>query len=321
MTKDDEFSLKREMAVHGFTTYTSAFFETEEYKKLRNITIDLLPNKDIVFPQVKTLSIPKIKEEGRNIVLSHTNDIDLKVPFTYEDELKSILIERFPDGITETNMEEILTFINNKIELRHIFDIPVYSKINTETNGSINHEYFSNTDNIDFYKALQPIARHITLTGSIDSFTTGTYVHEMYHALSMRNKSYTNNALYNEFLSIFMEFVSAYDMDESLTKPAMTERLLLTKSNFLSLERTLFNEGENIDSIIDKTYILSSILAFSLFNTYLHSSNNGKKQIDNDINKVLMGEYQLEYVLNKYEVNEEKGSRVMKKQLKERIKL
>ena len=138
----------------------------------------------------------------------------------------------------------------------------------------------------------------------------------MYHALSKRNKGYTNNYLYDETLSIFMERVAALDINENLVNPAILRRTLAIKDDIINLTHNEFYE-ESYNSIIEpKKYILSFLLATSLFNTYIHSSTKGKRQIDNEINKVLMGYQQLEDILEKYEITEEKGSSIVKRQIK-----
>ena len=57
-------------------------------------------------------------------------------------------------------------------------------------------------------------------------------------------------------------------------------------------------------------------MASALFNVYLHSSNKGKKQIDDEINKVLMGTQKLEDIFDKYEITPERGTNIIKRQIK-----
>ena len=214
-------------------------------------------------------------------------------------------------------MDEIIEFVQNNMDLKKVTDIPLFSDLSSNRNGYTAYSpFYKNFQNLKYYEKLPHIIVAIGLKGSSDDFAKGIYVHEMYHALGKRNKGYTNNYLYDETLSIFMERVAALDLDENLVKPAILRRTLAIKNDIINLTHNEFFE-ESYNSIIKpKKYIISFLLATALFNTYSHSSNKGKRQMDNEINKVLMGYQQLEAVLEKYEITEEKGSSIVKRQIK-----
>lgn len=317
LNKSELLEFEKILALGGFNTYKSAYFDSENYKKLRTAFLDNLPKVNVAYPNIKFCSLSKVKQAGKEIVNKHTNNIDIKVPYSFEDELESALIETFGPNPEEDKMDEIIEFVQNNMDLKKVTDIPLFSDLSSNRNGYTAYSpFYKNFQNLKYYEKLPHIIVAIGLKGSSDDFAKGIYVHEMYHALGKRNKGYTNNYLYDETLSIFMERVAALDLDENLVKPAILRRTLAIKNDIINLTHNEFFE-ESYNSIIKpKKYIISFLLATALFNTYSHSSNKGKRQMDNEINKVLMGYQQLEAVLEKYEITEEKGSSVVKRQIK-----
>ncbi len=317
LNKSELLEFEKILALGGFNTYKSAYFDSENYKKLRTAFLDNLPKVNVAYPNIKFCSLSKVKQAGKEIVNKHTNNIDIKVPYSFEDELESALIETFGPNPEEDKMDEIIEFVQNNMDLKKVTDIPLFSDLSSNRNGYTAYSpFYKNFQNLKYYEKLPHIIVAIGLKGSSDDFAKGIYVHEMYHALGKRNKGYTNNYLYDETLSIFMERVAALDLDENLVKPAILRRTLAIKNDIINLTHNEFFE-ESYNSIIKpKKYIISFLLATALFNTYSHSSNKGKRQMDNEINKVLMGYQQLEAVLEKYEITEEKGSSIVKRQIK-----
>lgn len=305
------------LKLYDFKTYESAYFDSKSYKNLRTFLIDNLPKQNIEFPNIKICSYPTIKQIGKEIVKKHTNGINLEVPYTFEDELKSTIITKFGQTPDENNIDEIISYIKQNIEYKNITDIPVFTNLSAPKNGSITTEqFYDDFENPAYYEKLPIIIKAISLQGKSDDFAKGIYVHEMYHGLSERNKGYTNNYLYNETLPIFMEEVAALDIDESLITPAILQRIINLKIDILNLTYNTFTEEKGLNITEPQKYILSFLLATNLFNIYMHSSNKGKKEIDNEINKILIGKQKLEDVLNKYEITPEKGANIVKRKIK-----
>ena len=310
-------NLKIYLKLYNFKTYESAYFDSKNYKNLRTFLIDNLTKKNIEFPNIKICSYSSIKKVGKEIVEKHTDGINIKVPYTFEDELSSSVIAKFGQTLDENNIDEIISYIKQNIEYKNITDIPVFTNRSHPKNGSIAIEnIYDNIEKPAYYEKMPIIIKAISLQGICDDFSKGIYVHEMYHALSKRNKGYTDNYLYDETLSIFMERVAALDISESLVTPAILQRIIQTKINVLDLTYNTFTEETGLNITEPQKYILSFLLATNLFNIYMHSSNKGKKEIDNEINKILIGKQKLEDVLNKYEITPEQGANIVKRQIK-----
>ncbi len=262
----------------------------------------------------------EVLSAGRYVLDKHCDGIDLKIPYTNGDDLETQIISRFGEKPSVESYDEIIEYIKNNIELVRVTDIPLYLDSYKERNGSTTTTCFYSSKDLEesFFEKLPVCTHRISIFGPCDEFAKTTYVHEMYHALLNRNKGSLRNLLNKEFLSIFMEKVAAYDLDNSgnLFELRNLYRLLSIKENIIEKTREEFNT-RNAESITkNESYIISGLLATDLFNTYLRGSNKLKKEIDLSINEVLMGNGVIEDVIDKYEVTLEKGSKIMKKQIK-----
>ena len=320
LTENELNELKRMMETFGFKYYKSAYFLTADYKNLRNTFLDTIPTSKIKFNNIKICSINTVKRIGKNILIKHTEGIDTKVAYTPLDELESDLIAKFGKTPEEDKIDEILNYINKHIKQKEVTKIPLTTNINNiHQNGRVIFTHlYNHFQDPKYNKNLPNIIKEIDIEGPINDFTKGIYVHEMYHALTSKNKGYTQNYLYDETLSIFMEKVTALEMDKtySFEKEANLQRLLLTKDNILNLETAKYHNTNHLPAVEMQKYITSNILATDLFNTYSKNSNKIKNEINNDINQVLSGKKILEDILDKYEIYEEKGAKIMRKQLK-----
>lgn len=312
---NEERELKKILYIGDFKEYETDFFETREYKNLRNTILDYLPKKNIDFPNIKICNIKDVTRAGKMVLYKHCPNINTKVPYTLNDELLSKLFVQFGENPKSDKIDEIIEFIKENYNLTEVTDIPIYLNLSADSNGCTMYTSFYENLPLKFYKKLPYVVYSICLTGKLNDLSKGTYVHELYHALSKRNKGYTKNILHDETLSIFMEMVTALDLDEELVDTVIANRLLWFKNNILDFEKEIYN-GSDLSYIIDQEYIISSLLASSLFNVYLNGNNNIKKEIDKDINYILTGHKTLEEILNKYEVNNQNGTKIMSKQIK-----
>ena len=151
-----------------------------------------------------------------------------------------------------------------------------------------------------------------------DDFGTTVLVHEMAHALVDRNKGIIRNILHDEVISIYLELVAAYELDPSgqLLEIEIINRLQNLKNNIITTEQQKYN-GEIPSS---DNYIDSCLYAFNLFEIYRKSSSKARKSVRNEINKTLSGNRLLEETLEKLNVTEEEGSKIIRKQIKKVLK-
>lgn len=307
-TENELNELKRITETFGFKYYKSAYFLTEDYKKLRNTFLDTIPTSKITFNNIKICSISTIKNIGKKILMKHTEGIDTKVAYTHLDELKSDLIAKFGETPEEDKIDEILNYINKHIKQKEVTQIPLTSNINNiHQNGRVIFTRLYNHFQDPKYNINLPnIIKEINIEGPVNDFTKGIYVHEMYHALTSKHKGYTQNYLHDETLSIFMEKVTALEMGKtySFEREANLQRLLLTKDDILNFETAKYHNTNHLPAVEMQKYIISNILATALFSTYRNNSNKIKNEINDDINQILSGKTILEDVLDKYEIYE-----------------
>ena len=312
--------LHKKMFFHGHKTYTSDFFATKEYKRLRYSTIDHLNTRWDNRLSFHFCSINDILKAGKYVVEKHANEINIRVPYTNNDYLTSMVIAKFGTNPKPKKYDKIIRFIKNHVEWIDATNIPVYLNTDNEPSGSCIFQSFYSFKDLDqtFLEKLPVYLSEIILLGPCQDNQKMTYIHELYHALLNRNKGSVYNKLHDEALSIFMEKVGAMDLDD--TKHLLTLRTLyrlLDLKECIMKKTYLEYTQENGPSIIDfETYIISTLLATALFHTYKNGSNSTRKEIDSAINQVLLGNGIIEDVFQRFEATEEKGSVLVRKQLK-----
>ena len=320
ITEDEKRDLKTKMLVDGCLEYETDFFDTNAYKNLRTTMLDYLPTCNKKIFDFKLLPKSEILKAGRYVIDKHFGKIDLRVPFANGDELESKIVAIFGCNPKKEKYDNIINYINNQVELVRVTDIPVYLNTAAEKNGYVFTTYFYENKIMgeDYYKKLPACVREIAIEGNCDDDAKSIYVHEMTHALVNRHKGNVRNLLNNEALSIFMEKVAAQDIDQSgfLLDIKNLNRILHNKHCLLDRELFIFRDELFKDILKDETYLLSTIQATALFNTYSKGSNKTRNEIDKAVGNIFTGEEVLEDVLDHYEASLEKGSKIMQRQIK-----
>lgn len=319
MEEKEKNALKRCMLLHGYSSCETDYFDSQDYRRLRYTMLDYLPHDENSLKKSKCIFKSEVMQAGRFVIDKHFGMLDLRVPYSKEDDLKSQVIALFGTNPDKQNYDKIIKYINDQANLVRVTDIPVYLDIDSSSNGYVSRNYFLEDEKIedDFYKKLPIVTTEIGLLGDCNEDKKTTYVHEMVHALLDRNKGSVKNLLNLETLSIFMERVAAQDLDSSnkLLDRNILLRILYTKHNVLNRELLQFENNESGNVLRHNTYIISSLNATALFQTYL-KSNKIKKEIDEEIGKVITGDKLLEDMLNHFEAVPERGTKIMSKQIK-----
>ena len=302
--------------IYGFETFDDSFCKTKEYKQLM---IELILNDhkyeiDFDLPY-KTTSY--IQDEAKKQLVSLFGDMDRSVP-TLKNDL-SLVYDYYATygNITNDNVDDFVEYVNKNKKKIDIFDLPVYFDTGDQRNAYIKVFYFQIPSVI--FKDFPVLYTGIKLIEETDILGVTTLAHEMIHGLTNRNKGIVKNYYLNEVLSIFVEMIISLSLDEtkSLLEKTTKYRLLSTKADLLEgLELNFYDEIENTYKI----YLISTLHAFSLFNKYIHSSVSAKKEILEEVKKVLNGEKYLEDFLKRFDVNEIEGSHIMSKQIKKLLK-
>ena len=320
LNEKDSKRLKMKMLQNGYTSYETDYFNSNSYRSLRQTMLENLPHNNF------ELNIPfctksEVINAGRCVIDKHFGNLDLRVKFADGDDMESQLYAIFGPNPTPDKYEDIIKYINNQIKLLRVTDIPVYLNCSREANGYASSTYFYEINDMEeeYFKNLPDCVREIGLEGPCNEDTKSIYVHEMAHALINRHKGSIQNLLNNEAFSIFMEKVAAEDLDSEgkLLDFKGIDRILQIKRNVLDNEIITFNGGNLLGALEDRKYIISTLHATALFNTYSKSSKKVKKEIDASLGKVICGEDTLESVLEHYEASLDRGTRIMNRQIKE----
>ncbi|MBQ9011880.1 MAG: hypothetical protein IJ093_04450 [Bacilli bacterium] len=312
-----EHEIEITSALYGYAGHESAFFETKAYEKL---LMEFLKSKQsrIYNFGLPALPIKLIRENANKFLVSKTEGIDRRVLYLPNDE--SILYEfALNHGELDTsNYDEFIKFIKRKALKKDVINLPIRWRLNDSRNGTA-HVCAIHLDDIEFIKKVPIISTGITLINQNDILGSTALVHEMTHALIDKHKGIVRNNLHAELLTIYMELLAAYEIDTSgqLLDITILNRLQSLKNNILE---NYLNQYNGHNTIGQKVYIISSLYAFNLFETYKGASDSLRKSITIEINQTLSGNRQLEDTIEVIGANEEKGSEMIRKHIKRLMK-
>ena len=130
------------------------------------------------------------------------------------------------------------------------------------------------------------------------------YAHELVHTQVEKNMyNVLENFFDREFLSIFIELVISNYCNDVYNHNAFEKRLDIIKQQFD------FYRDNRRDNVV-RSYLVSSFKAFHLYNYYLNSSSDIKKEILNDVERVFKEEITVGIILNKYEIDYDNSKKV-----------
>jgi len=312
--ESDFRNIERKMALYGYETYGTDFFNTKEYEEL---IIEFIKDKtkEEYNDNLSYRKLKLIKENAKNILIAQTKDINRLVPFISNPSKKEYKFTAKYGEADEENYDLYIEYLKRHTKFIDVTELPIKWKHKNMKNGLINKIYEQTTD-IEKIKSFPIIFTDIRIMNQSNDLTVSVLNHEMTHALLGRNKGIINNMLHDELLPIYMEFLAAYNLDdtEKLLKKALKERILIVKSQII--EKYL-NEFNGFITPEESTYIDSTLYAIALFETYKNSSNKAKESITREVNKTLNGDRTLDGTLEALDITEEEGSKIMIKKLKE----
>ena len=299
---------KQNMYTNGYQTTDLSFFDTDEFKDL----LETLNSVNIEEPnyQETSLSIEEVKDQSNNIITSHVTS---NIPLLYANvkNLKKQLIAKFGKNPNPDQMDEIIAFILKNTEAKNIEQIPIRHYPKYSKGGCVFYsQLYENFPNLDYYKKTPQIIDHICLNGELDNSTICINNHETYHALSRSHKGFAKNSLNDETLPIFIEQVTASDLqDEQLRQYMLLTRLYDLKEKCNRYDKA-YNKNEYTDPNIEQytKYSLSTIYGLALFDTYENANDLTKQSIDHDITDIFLGKGTVEDLLKEYNITNEKAT-------------
>ncbi len=312
-------SIMFDFQLFGTKRYSSSYFNSSDYKDLRNTLFDTFPNSEPdVFNRLELYTTNDVLKYGRSFILKNIGTSSIKIPFNNNEELDSKL-NKFFINPTSDDYDDMVNFLNKHYKVVNVYNLPVKFDISDRNaNGCAKYDWFSSDYPPEFYTNLLPIYYEIGLEGRCNKLMFDAYVHEMYHALVNTRKDSIENILDKEVLPIFAEKVSADSLN--IFDIENLYRLLCTKGSILNVIHDEYINKTSYGTIIEYGYILSALLSTDLFNIYYNSSDSVKVEIMGSINDIFKSKHTLEDVLKKYYVSPYNGSKIVKEYAKKYTK-
>lgn len=243
-------------------------------------TQELLDINEVLKSKINASIIPKkmkkkyVLETSRNFLDSHF--ILQSVPFYHETKIGPIRIEKY--GTV------------------HPFGLPVKSvNLQDQFNGRLK-EVITREDG----RIIEYLYRGIDLNRRLNELSPLAYTHELVHSqlnhIPGLIKDYTNI----EFLSIFLETVQAYETSDKLLRIHDIERLFELSGIIEELSKYHETENEKIKNVLVEgtSYLTSTLKAYKLFIRYYYSTNEDKKTILRNIQRIFNHEISVEEFLS-----------------------
>ncbi len=313
---------KSRMLSGGFIKDDCKYFDSKSYKKLKETMVNTLKvdNRNQIISKFTLYPKSKIISDGKYVINKHFRNIDLKVNYTNCEDFESVIFARFGKNPKPEEHDNIINYINNNIDRINVTDIPVDIQLFCTLDGRTIHTWFYPIDVVDenYFHNLPYCINSILLKGDCNDVLSTTYVHEMMHALTSRNKGSIENYLLNEMIPIFMEKVAAIDIsnDSNLVDYVIYDRLLETKLYMMENEYSIFKDQDALGVLERNKYILSSVYATGLFNLYKNGDDNKKNNINNSIRELIKGNTTVDNILKLYNIDLDDCTEIMKKQCK-----
>lgn len=270
------------------------FFDIEPL----TVTPELLNIADLLnsinLPEIKRLSDSsrlRIMKDGISVFSDNGLSLN-KIPY-----VKYAIIEHcnLENKKNDGDVNSLISMLNNFIELRHPFEVPVIFDCNLDIEDGFFRPLYIGDKN----KNMKLIFAEYILTGKLSELTPGIYTHEIVHS-QLENVKGVKNYLNYEVLSVFFDKLTALYLDKSgelLKKNESLRFNTLKQSIYLLLDDNLPHVGKLIASMS-----ASSLLqAEHLFDRYLYGTTSEKNDIIEQIQNIFDGENKVEDLL---EVND-----------------
>ena len=137
---------------------------------------------------------------------------------------------------------------------------------------------------------------NILLDTKLNGNIVSIYAHELVHTQVEKNLyELCENYFDREFLSIFVELVSSYYCSYIYNKDAINKRLRLLKHNI-----KMVMESADIESAC---YMISTLKAFHLYDVFLNSTEEVRKEILNFIEEIFKENNSIGAFSEKFDIN------------------
>ena len=203
----------------------------------------------------------------------------------------------------QANINDIATTYNDACIEMSPFDLPINYVEDSSNHASLQISTPSKY-NKELLKDLNIYFLGINLSYNITDKLIPIYIHEIVHTQLESNKGIVTDIKNREVLSIFIELLYTYQHNKNKYEYFLNQRLNELMSNFNRVCKYIFqNKEKDTCYVIILSYLVSTIKALKLLDTYLNSNKLVKKEIMKSIQNVFDADNSLEEFLDEYEID------------------
>lgn len=279
-------------------------FERETYYDIHPIELtsellyiaDML--QDLKQPRISQLSDENFNEliyKGKLPFLENSLDLT-SIPFIPYNLLRKLeMVSKYE----AMDFNSFMNLVNNYLFTLEPFNIPILFDDTLGFEGGYCNPVFLGINE----KIEKLIFTEFVITNKLSILTSGIYAHEIVHSQLEFNNG-VNNYIHSEVLPIFFDKLTALYINDNYETLKINEKL-----RFIRLLNAIDSYKNKNLSLYHKTKlsmgIISILEAEKLFNIYLYGTNNDKDNIIANINDVLLGNKQVEDLLEETEITTE----------------
>lgn len=288
MTSDkDTLAIRKQ--IYGFRREDKTVLRLDSVQR----SIDLL--NQIEFPQKEVLSTPalNLKRITRVAQKDFSNlfpNLNRKVLYLPKKEIETLAIQHLKNKSKEI---DIIRDFNTRAQNVDMLNIPLNLIQKEERTGSA-LLCAPVPEDRSLINMIKNIPSQIDITGPSDYLTAIIYEHELVHLLLRRHKGSIEDYYHDEVLPMFLEKVFALKNDQ-------TENLLATMETFRirghQLEHKLIKTNKEIFDERAHQHLISGLIANLMFSRYYNETPIGRRNMLDEIEKVLNGEKTTEEML------------------------
>ena len=275
--------------------------------------------------ELNEYEIPKIYKGGNKVIAKHSlkkhastffNDFyNLhKIGYLPDNKLKNILNDR-----RIRDIQDITDVYNSSVKFIHPFKLPIKYNLDSINGGTLVTQSVLTEERKYHKELLASINMYFTnieLPKRVTEVTTASYIHEITHSQLESYKGIIEEYYNAEVISIFNELLYAYYYsDKKVFDELLVNRLnsifLCFNAIYEYIEAPFINNIRNakeygeFDFHGDVKYLISTLKALKMMIICTSDDNIKKYHVINQVNRVFNGDFTVEELLDKIEVNTE----------------
>lgn len=264
-------------------------------------------------PDMDEISLNDVKREARNFFEKYFNVHDI-----YYIDKSTISDKRFQvsDDMTESDVIKMVKGFYSTAQIVSPFNLPVELIDGHSFIGELQKPIIIMQDeelNNEIIKSGNRVIPFslILLGNNLTKLSAATYIHEICHAEQESIPGYTDSFLNKEVISIFLEKLSALELDSTGRLLEASERMRF--SHLLDVIRMIrLNELTNrfsCDDVLDNyKYLYSTLIAQKLFDLYIQERKQRKRdKYIYEIQDIFDGKKQVEDMISNHDVTIQKA--------------